>query len=124
MKSCPIMCFYCEQLKKAAYEDQLVGDQEVINKVLSVFFNTNLDTMVNLPPYPMKVRMYNVVFGFYQGYFKYSGKNIGEFHSALVDGKLHEHLMKFYKGKSSGYLTAVMENGLNFNEITNGKIVK
>lgn len=118
------MCFYCEQLKTAAYDDELVGNPEVVKKVLAIFFNTDLDVMVKLPPYPMKVRMYNVIFGFYQGYFKYSGKKIGEFHSALVDGKLHEHLMKFYRGKSSGYLTAVMENGLNFNQITDGKIVQ
>lgn len=112
------MCRLCLKLKSWCIDDEGDFDPEI----MMTFFRTDLEKEVEVPPYPMGIPMYNVLFGFYQGYFKYSGRNAGveRFHSALVNGKLHEFLMDYYKGKSSGYLTAVKGNRVDFNQVSDG----
>lgn len=115
------MCRLCLKLRKWCIHDEGDYDQEI----LATFFRTDLNKKVLVPPYFHEMLMYNVLFGFYQGYFKYnSDPNSDKFHTALINGKLHEFLMKFYEGKSSGYLTAVQQNNLDFNRISNGEMAR
>lgn len=112
------MCRLCLKLKSWCTDDEGDYDPEII----MTFFRTDLEKKVKLSPYPMEIPMYNVLFGFYQGYFKYSRENKGieGFHSALVNGKLHEFLMDYYKGKSSGYLSAIRDHQVDLNRVSDG----
>ena len=115
------MCRLCLQLRRWCIHDEGDFDPEV----MATFFRNDLNKKVNIPPYPLDIPLYNVIFGFYQGYFKYNTDPNGDkFHAALINGNLHEFLMKFYDGKSSGYLTAVQQNNLDFNKISNGEIAR
>lgn len=115
------MCRLCLKLRRWCIHDEGDFDPEV----MATFFKTDIHKKVILPPYSCEVPMYNVLFGFYQGYFKYnSDPNGDKFHTALVNGNLHEFIMKFYDDKSSGYLTAVRQNNLNLNQISNGEMAR
>ena len=115
------MCRFCLKLQKWCFDDEGDSDPDVI----ATFFRTDLSEKIKMSPYPQELPMYNVLFGFYQGYFNYNPKkDIYAFHSALVNGTLHAFLMNSYEGMSSGYLTAVRQRNLNLDQISNGEIAK